>query len=93
MQADPVATRLMTLRGVGPLSKLLVHGARAILRHVVSKEDGLSQWIRHLTERKHVNVAVVALANKTARIAWAITRRDVAYNPELASQAPAIQYN
>lgn len=50
-------------------------------------EDNLSHWVRQLAERKHANVAVIALANKTARIAWAITRRDAAYDPALAAYA------
>ncbi|MGP9645309.1 MULTISPECIES: IS110 family transposase, partial [unclassified Halomonas] len=58
-------------RGNGYLRKLLVHGARSVLRYAVTQEDGLSQWIKRLAMRKHRNVAIVALANKTARMAWA----------------------
>ncbi len=72
-------------RGDGYLRKLLVHGARSALRHVGSKEDDLSHWLRHLAERKHANVAVVALANKTARIAWAVTRHETSYEASLAA--------
>jgi len=133
---DPVARRLMTLRGVGPLTasalsgalgdgqafrrgrdfaaslgltprqhstggrdrllgiskrgdsyvrKLLVHGARAVLRHVNGKDDGLSHWLKGLVSRKHVNVATVALANKTARIAWALVHNGTAYDDKLAA--------
>ncbi|GGX97909.1 putative family 20 transposase [Litchfieldella qijiaojingensis] len=74
-------------RGDSYLRKLLVHGARAVFRHVEHQEDGLSHWIRQLAERKHGNVAVAALANKTARIAWAITRHEAAYDPALAAHA------
>lgn len=135
---DPVARRLMTLRGIGPITasalagvlgdgtiyqrgrdfaaslgltprqhstggrerllgiskrgnaylrKLLVHGARSVLRYAVTQEDGLSQWIKRLAIRKHRNVAIVALANKTARMAWAVTRHQVPYDPELAAAA------
>lgn len=76
-------------RGDSYLRKLLVHGARSALRHVGGKEDGLSQWVRHLAERKHPNVAVVALANKTARIAWAVTRHEMSYDASLASRSSA----
>lgn len=72
-------------RGDSYLRKLLVHGARSVLRHVDAKEDDLSQWVRHLAERKHANVAVVALANKTARIAWAVTRYETTYEASLAA--------
>lgn len=74
-------------RGDSYLRTLLVHGARAVLRYTEGKEDNLSHWVRQLTERKHVNVAVIALANKTARIAWSITCHDSAYDPDRAAQA------
>ena len=76
-------------RGDGYLRKLLVHGARAVLRHAGDRDDGLSQWLNELTARKHVNVATVALANKTARIAWAIVHNEVAYDPMLAAEKQA----
>jgi len=73
-------------RGDSYLRKLLVHRARAVLRHVESKHDGLSHWLRGLAARKHVNVAVVALANKTARIAWALTHTGADYDEGLAAR-------
>ncbi|MCG5526578.1 IS110 family transposase [Ectothiorhodospira haloalkaliphila] len=76
-------------RGDGYLRKLLVHGARAVLRHAERRDDGLSQWLQALVARKHINVAIVALANKTARIAWAVTRQNKVYDPALAA-SPAI---
>ncbi|MFC3284802.1 IS110 family transposase [Litchfieldella rifensis] len=72
-------------RGDSYLRKLLVHGARTVLRHVQGKDDGLSHWLQALAARKHANVATVALANKTARIAWAISRHKAAYDPALAA--------
>ncbi len=56
-------------RGDSYLRTLLTHGARAVLRYSEGKEGNLSHWVRQLAERKHTNVAVIALANKTARIA------------------------
>jgi transposase len=136
VEKDPVARRLLSLRGVGPLTasalagalgdgkafkkgrefaasvglipgqhstggkdrllgiskrgdsylrKLLVHGARAVLRHAKNRDDGLSQWLNDLRARKHVNVVIVALANKTARVAWAIVHNDTVYDPALAT--------
>lgn len=76
-------------RGDAYLRKLLVHGARAVLRHAKNRDDGLSQWLKALTARKHVNVATVALANKTARAAWAIVRNDMAYDPKLITDSHA----
>ncbi len=72
-------------RGDSYVRKLLVHGARAVLRHVNGKDDGLSRWLKGLVSRKHVNVATVALANKTARIAWALAHNGAAYDDKLAA--------
>lgn len=72
-------------RGDSYLRKLLVHGARAVLRHAKDRDDGLSQWLNDLSSRKHANVVTVALANKTARIAWAIVHNEMAYDPRLAA--------
>ena len=72
-------------RGDGYLRKLLVHGARAVLRHAKDRDDALSRWLNTLAARKHVNVATVALANKTARVAWAMMHNDTAYDPMLVA--------
>ena len=80
-------------RGDAYLRKLLVHGARAVIRHAKNRDDELSQWINELTRRKHANVVAVALANKTARVAWAIVYGDTDYDPmKIASRqaVPAI---
>ena len=73
-------------RGDGYLRKLLVHGARSVIRQAKNRDDALSQWLEELTNRKHINVATVAMANKTARMAWAIVRNDKDYDPTLASE-------
>ena len=129
---NPVATRLQTLRGVGPmiataliaavgdgqqfangrqmaaslgltprqhssgnkerllgiskrgdsyLRSLLVHGARSAVYAARNKEDRLSQWVIGLAARRHTNVAAVALANKTVRMAWALLRNGTEYEP------------
>ena len=72
-------------RGDAYLRKLLVHGARAVLRHVGGRDDELSQWLKALTARKHPNVVIVALANKTARVAWAIVHDATDYDPRLVA--------
>jgi transposase len=77
-------------RGDGYLRKLLVHGARAVLRHAGNRDDGLSQGLNTLSGRKHVNVVTVALANKTARVAWAIVHNDTAYDPKLTAGSAAV---
>ncbi len=74
-------------RGDAYLRKLLVHGARAAVRTVGYKDDPQSRWIRTLLTRKHTNVVVVALASKTARMAWALMRYEADYDPSLAARA------
>jgi transposase len=62
-------------RGNKYLRKLLIHGARAALPHIAERDTALGRWAKGLLARVHQNVAVVALANKLARIAWAVLRR------------------
>jgi transposase len=84
-------TRLgpITKQGDRYLRTLLVHGARAYLRFVDRKSDGKSAWARRLKERRHVNVAAVALAAKHARIAWAMLARGTEYRPVQPAEATA----
>ena len=49
------------------------------------KDDRLSRWVTELAERSHPNVAAVALANKTVRMAWAMMKYDADYDPEFAA--------
>jgi len=70
-------------RGDPYLRKLLVHGARAVIRFAERHDDALSCWIKRMLSRKHSNVVTVALANKTARIAWAVVHGDVDSDPSL----------
>ncbi len=69
-------------RGDRYLRKLFVHGARATMRWVGLKHDRRSQWLRALIQRRGPNRAVVALANKNARIAWVLLVTDQVYMPE-----------
>jgi transposase len=71
----------ITRQGDSYLRTLLVHGARAYLRVVDKKTDAKSDWARRLKQRRHVNVAAVALAAKHARIAWAILAHGTEYRP------------
>ena len=57
--------------GDGYLRRMLVNGARAVMRW----HGKTSPWLAGLLARRPFNVAVVALANKLARIAWAVLRR------------------
>jgi transposase len=71
----------ITRQGDSYLRTLLVHGARAYLRVVDKKTDAKGAWARRLKERRHVNVAAVALAAKHARVAWAILAHGTDYRP------------
>jgi len=53
----------------------LIHGARAALSHVAGRGTPRGRWLTALLARAHQNVAVVAFANKLARICWAVLRR------------------
>ncbi len=68
-------------RGDTYLRKLLVHGARATIRWVGLKTDRRSQWIRQLLERRGKNRTAVAVANKHARIVWALLTSHQDYQP------------
>ena len=59
-------------RGDRYLRSLLVHGARAVVRQAERKDDRLSRWINRIKAQRGHNKAVVALANKLARIGWAV---------------------
>lgn len=69
----------ITKRGDGYLRYLLIHGARTVVRYCTSKTDERSLWLQSLLLRKHPNVVAVALANKMARIIWAMLTRGEAY--------------
>ncbi len=60
-------------RGDKYLRSLLIHGARAVVSRAKNKDDRLSQWINRIRERRGFNKAVVAYANKMARMGWAVS--------------------
>ena len=59
-------------RGDRYLRSLLVHGARSVVIQATKKDDRLSRWINKVKAERGFNKAVVALANKMARIGWAV---------------------
>ena len=65
----------MSKRGDAYLRTLLIHGARSVIYRATQKNDPDS-WLVKLTARRNANVAAVALANKTARIVWALLVHD-----------------
>jgi transposase len=74
----------ITKRGDVYLRTLLVHGARAVVSQAKRRDDRLSRWVTGIAQRRHPNVAAVALANKTARMAWAMLRNGADYDPDFA---------
>jgi transposase len=71
-------------RGNHYLRRLFVSGARAVLQCRDKQSPGLSAWLGQLASRVHTNVAAVALANKMARVAWAVLAKSEIYRPPLA---------
>jgi transposase len=59
-------------RGDVYLRTLLIHGGRAVVRHATTHVDRAGSWLTQLIARRHANVAAVAVANKNARVAWAL---------------------
>ena len=60
-----------------------MQGARAVLQQRLKQSSGLSAWLAQLTTRVHSNVAAVALANKLARMAWAVLAKNEPYRPPI----------
>jgi transposase len=63
-------------RGDAYLRNLLVQGARSVLHTAAGREDRLSRWVLKLQDRRGYYRTLVAIANKNARIAWALLARD-----------------
>ena len=68
-------------RGDGYIRRLLVHGARSVLRWQRAKPGTRPGWSDQLLARRPTNVVLVAMANKTARVAWALLRYERIYRP------------
>lgn len=64
----------ITKAGDPYLRSLLVMGARAVLAGLGDKQDGFSRWARSLQERRGYWKAVIAIAAKNARLAWAVLK-------------------
>ena len=75
-------------RGDAYLRTLLIHGARAVVR-VAERQTETDTWLKRLLGRRNKNVAAVALANKNARIVWALLAHGRDYRPDYAT-APTV---
>jgi transposase len=69
-------------RGNAYVRRLLLHGARAVRLHANRDRHRFGPWLSRLEQRAHANVAVTALANKLARIAWAVLFKKQDYRPQ-----------
>jgi transposase len=78
--------RLMgiTKRGDPYLRTLLIHGARSVVFRSGNKTDPRSHWISDKTKKLGVTKACVAVANKNARIIWALLAKDEPYRRAVA---------
>jgi transposase len=74
----------LSKRGDPYLRTLLIHGARSVIEHAKHKP----KWLEQLLARRPLNVAVVALANKMARTAWALVAHGRAYQRGWQSARP-----
>jgi transposase len=74
-------------RGNPYVRRLLIHGARSLLTHLHRRDHELGPWMTQLEQRAHRNVVTVAVANKLARIAWAVLARGDVYRPASAAAA------
>ncbi len=68
-------------RGDTYLRTLLIHGARSVIRFAEKKAEP-EGWLRKLMARRNKNIAAVALANKNARIVWALLAKDRMFRPD-----------
>jgi transposase len=73
----------ITKRGDAYVRSQVIHGARSVAMQASKKEDSLSCWITKLIERRGFNKAVVALANKLIRIAWAVVSKGERYRSQV----------
>jgi len=81
----------MSKRGDRYLRTLLIHGARSVIyarqRRSVKPDPESQDWLQRLLARRHTNAAAVALANKMARIVWAMLAHGRHYQPDWADKA------
>ena len=74
----------ITKMGDRYLRQLIVVGMTSRVRQVANHPDRADPWLAHLLQRKPTRLATVAMANKTARIMWAVLTRNEPYTPPTA---------
>jgi transposase len=85
-------TRLLGISKAGNryLRRLFVLGATSLLKSLANKTTPLALWMQGLLARRSRRAVTIALANKLARIAWAVMARDEAYKPHAAAQLASV---
>ena len=78
----------ITKRGDDYLRTLLIQGAKSAVMTAAKRQDRISQWLVQLKERVGWQKAVVALANKNARIVWSVLTSGAAFDPDHVPIAP-----
>lgn len=76
----------ITKRGDRYVRKLLVHGARAVVKNCENKTDKRNLWVADKKNRCGYNKATVAVANKNARIVWALLATGECYKRSLTNE-------
>jgi transposase len=78
----------ITNRGDDYLRTLLIQGAKSAVMSAHKRGDPTSRWLMQLKDRVGWQKACVAMANKNARILWAVMTREAAYDPHHVSVKP-----
>ena len=78
----------ITKRGDDYLRTLLIQGAKAAVMSADKRDDPISRWLAQLTARVGWQKACVAMANKNARILWAVMTREDGFDPKHVSVKP-----
>ena len=77
-------------RGDTYLRTLLIHGARSVIYNGKDKTNTTCKWINGVVSRRNNNVAAVALANKNARIVWALLTHDREFRPDYTRETVGV---
>jgi transposase len=78
----------ITKRGDDYLRTLLIQGAKSAVMSAHKRDDATSRWLVQLKQRVGWQKACVAMANKNARILWAVMTREAAFDPRHVSEKP-----
>ena len=78
----------ITKRGDDYLRTLLIQGAKSAVMSAHKRDDAISKWLVQLKDRVGWQKACIAMANKNARILWAVMTRDAAFDPQHVSVKP-----